>query len=187
MTSSLSNDYRQTDAASTADADDPTAAEEGRSQLVPVPATARPPVGRTGGIKIDVALKRAEAALAATIDGHAAGLRSLIAELGMIATSAADPIDPPIAARLLSVANDLRGIATPLGAPLVGEIANVICDVVQRYHVGSAGAAPLVQMLYHALHKAHEAIGRGDRVQHEDDIRTLLAELRAKIAAYDGR
>lgn len=152
-------------------------------RIVPVPASARPPIARAGGMRMEVALKRSEAALAATVDGYAAGLEDLIADLGKTATSAADPIDPPIAAKLLAVANDLRGIASPLGAPLVGEIANVICDVVQRFHVGSAGAAPLVRMLYQALRMAHDAIGRGDRVQHEDDIRTLLDELHIKIIA----
>jgi len=102
---------------------------------------------------------------------------------GVVPQGASPPIEPDTAARLLSIANDLRGVATPLGAPLVGEIANVICEVVQRFRVGSAGAGPLVQMLYFALHKAHDAIGHGDRVEHEAEIHALLRELRLKIAA----
>ena len=150
--------------------------------LVPVPASSRPPIGRAGNVSLEAALKRAEASVAAIVETHRAGLVEIISDLGKVTMGAADPIEPDTAAKLLAVANDLRGVAVPLGVPLVGEIANVICDVVQRFRVGSAGAGPLVQMLYHALRQAYDAMGRGDRVQHEAEIRELLKELRAKIA-----
>lgn len=153
------------------------------STLIPVPASARPPLGNAGTITLDAALRRAEASVAAIIETHRAGLIDIISDLGKVSMSASDPIEPDNAAKLLMVANDLRGVAVPLGAPLVGEIANVICDVVQRFRVGSTGAGPLVQMLYLALRKAYDAIGRGDRLQHETEIQALLIELRAKIAA----
>lgn len=159
------------------------ATKRDEAQLIPVPASARPPVGRSGSVSLESALKRAEASLAAIVETHRAGLVDIIADLGKVTLSASDPIEPDTAAKLLAVANDLRGVAIPLGAPLVGEIANVICDVVQRFRVGSAGAGPLVQMLYHALRKAYDAIGRGDRLQHEAEIRALLKELRSKVAA----
>jgi hypothetical protein len=153
------------------------------STLIKVPASSRPPIGRTGNLTLEAALKRAEASVAEIVETHRAGLVEIISDLGKITMGASDPIEPVTAAKLLAVANDLRGVAVPLGLPLVGEIANVICDVVQRFRVGSTGAGPLVQMLYHALRQAYEAVGRGDRLQHEAEIRQLLKELRAKIAA----
>jgi hypothetical protein len=117
------------------------------------------------------------------IETHRAGLVAIVSDLGEVAMSASDPIDPETSARLLAVANDLRGVAVPLGMPLVGEIANVMCDVVQRFCVGSTGAAALVKMLFHTLRKAYDAVGRGDQLQHETEIRLLLKELRVKIAA----
>ena len=104
-------------------------------------------------------------------------------DIASMSFEVADPIDPETSARLLAVANDLRGVALPLGMPLVGEIANVICDVVQRFRVGSTGAASLVKMLYHTLRKAYDAVGRGDQLQHETEIRDVLRDLRIKIAA----
>ena len=117
------------------------------------------------------------------IETHRARLGDIVSDLGGAAMAASDPIDPETSARLLAVANDLRGVALPLGMPLVGEIANVICDVVQRFRVGSTGAASLVKMLYHTLRKAYDAVGRGDQLQHETEIRDVLRELRIKIAA----
>ena len=117
------------------------------------------------------------------IETHRASLVDIVSDLGGAAMAASDPLDPEPSARLLAVANDLRGVALPLGMPLVGEIANVICDVVQRFRVGSTGAASLVKMLYHTLRKAYDAVGRGDQLQHETEIRDVLRELRIKIAA----
>lgn len=161
----------------------PPAGKGPPATLIPVPASSRPPIGRTGSVTLEAALKRAEASVAAIVETHRAGLVEIISDLGKVTMGASDPIEPDTAAKLLAIANDLRGVAVPLGVPLVGEIANVICDVVQRFRIGSTGAGPLVQMLYHALRQAYEAVGRGDRVQHEAEIRALLKELRIKIAA----
>lgn len=161
----------------------PPAGKQAPATLIKVPASSRPPIGRAGSVSLETALKRAEASVAAIVETHRAGLVEIISDLGKITMGASDPIEPDNAAKLLAVANDLRGVAIPLGLPLVGEIANVICDVVQRFRVGSTGAGPLVQMLYHALRQAYDAVGRGDRLQHEAEIRQLLTELRIKIAA----
>ena len=156
----------------------PDEEDRGPSQIIEVPASARPPLGTGGRISYDTALRRAEAALSNIIASQQSELDSLIRELVTAVAGLSNPIEADSAAKLLNIANDFRGIAAPLGAPLVGEIANAIHGVLEDMRLGPDKTAKLIQMLLQPLRIAHEAIIANNAVDREKEMLQVLQHVR---------
>ena len=156
----------------------PDTEDPGPSQIIDVPRSARPPLGTGGRISYDTALRRAEAALSNIIASQQNELDNLIGELARAVDGLSNPIEAESASKLLNIANDLRGIAAPLGAPLVGEIANAIHGVLEDLLLGPEKTAKLIQMLLQTLRIAHEAIVANNAVDREMEMLQVLQHVR---------
>lgn len=110
-----------------------------------------------------VALARAEAALAALADNYLAWAEADVARL----RAALDPFQPDL---LFAIAHDVKGQAGTFGFPLITELANRLCRLLESQPVDQDGAALLVELMSEARSRRLDGDGG-------EDGRRLLARL----------
>lgn len=102
-----------------------------------------------------VALARAEAALAALSDNYLAWADADLARL----RAALDPFRPDM---LFTIAHDMKGQAGTFGFPLVTELANSLCRLLEGDRDDVARATLLVELLGEAVSRRLDGDGGED-------------------------
>ena len=159
----------------------PAPADTPKVTSVPIPAHAKIPLGRAKGVDVDVAAKRAEKASAGIISMGRQEFGQMVDELGALLMKSINPITPEAKERVFDLANDVRGLAAMVEAPLIGEIADAMCKVIDLDAEVSCDTGQLVMMMYFGIRKTFEASLKDRKFEYEAEIRRVLQDVRDKM------
>ncbi len=148
---------------------------------VPIPAHAKLPLGRSKGVDVDVAAKRAEKASVGIITMGRQEFGQMVDDLGVLLMKSINPITPEIKEKVFDLANDVRGLAAMVEAPLIGEIADAMCKVIDLDADVSCDTGQLVMMMYFGIRKTFEASLKDMKFEYEAEIRRVLQDVRDKM------
>jgi hypothetical protein len=148
---------------------------------VPIPSHAKIPFGRTKGVEVEVAAKRADKASAGIISAGRQEFGQMVDELGELLMKSINPITPEIREKVFDLANDVRGLAAMVEAPLIGEIADAMCKVIDLDADVSRDTGQLVMMMYFGIRKTFEASLKDRKFEYEAEIRRVLQDVRDKM------
>lgn len=148
--------------------------------VVKVPDEMRPKLGPIAQ-RFDAVCRRGEQAMQLAIVENAVALRDLCTQLCEVVQRAPDPLEAGSIGQIMLIANDIRGMASPMGSELSADIADAVFDFCARNPTVAGLPQPLILLLAESCRRLIGYRRTTDGGVLESEVKDLLDDVESKL------